>query len=176
MPNVQNGPQRIATRLAATALVGALLAGGARSAHASDAQAVADASARFYAALNTLFTGDAAPMLQVWSHRDDVTYMGPSGGYQVGWAQVGPLWEQQAKLKLGGRVEPTDSRTTIGGDLAVVSTVEVGENTNADGKTAQVSIRATNVFRKENGTWKMIGHHTDLLPFLAAPQQVGSAR
>jgi ketosteroid isomerase-like protein len=30
----------------------------------------------------------------------------------------------------------------------------------------QVSIRATNLFRKENGAWKMIGHHTDLLPFL----------
>jgi len=28
-----------------------------------------------------------------------------------------------------------------------------------------VSIRATNVFRKEGGQWKMIGHHTDLLPF-----------
>lgn len=170
---------RLAGRLArggAAVLVAAMLVGGAQAARASDAQAVADASARFYAALNALFTGDGAPMAQVWSHRDDVTYMGPGGGYQVGWAQVGPVWEQQATLKLGGRVEPTDVRTVLGGDIAVVNTVEVGENTNADGKTAQVSIRATNVFRKEDGVWKMIGHHTDLLPFLAAPQQVGSAR
>ena len=36
-----------------------------------------------------------------------------------------------------------------------------------DGKPQAVSIRATNLFRKEDGTWKMIGHHTDLLPFLA---------
>ncbi len=28
-----------------------------------------------------------------------------------------------------------------------------------------VSLRATNVFSKENGAWKMIGHHTDMLPF-----------
>ena len=163
-------------RAAAAALVAALLVGGAPAARASDAQAVADASARFYAALNALFTGDAAPMAQVWSHRDDITYMGPSGGYQVGWAQVGPVWDQQASLKLGGRIEPTGARTVLSGDIAVVSLVEVGENTNADGKPAQVSIRATNVFRRGDGVWKMIGHHTDLLPFLAAPQQVGSAR
>jgi ketosteroid isomerase-like protein len=43
--------------------------------------------------------------------------------------------------------------------------VEVGDNV-VDGKPQQVSIRATNTFRKENGQWKMIGHHTDLLPFL----------
>ena len=36
----------------------------------------------------------------------------------------------------------------------------------AEGRPLQVSIRATNIFRKEKGEWKMIGHHTDLLPFL----------
>jgi ketosteroid isomerase-like protein len=42
----------------------------------------------------------------------------------------------------------------------------VGSNLNAQGEPMKVSIRATNIFRKENGQWKMIGHHTDLLPFL----------
>ena len=51
-------------------------------------------------------------------------------------------------------------------DSAVVVAVETGENRDADGQPLEVSIRATNVFRKEHGTWKMIGHHTDLLPFL----------
>jgi len=35
-----------------------------------------------------------------------------------------------------------------------------------DGKAEKVMLRATNVFRKENEQWKMIGHHTDTLPFL----------
>jgi hypothetical protein len=39
-----------------------------------------------------------------------------------------------------------------------------------------VSIRATNLFRKESGAWKMIGHHTDLLPFLESSLKVGSAQ
>jgi ketosteroid isomerase-like protein len=55
---------------------------------------------------------------------------------------------------------------TVSGDLAFVSCYELGANHDAEGAPEQVSIRATNVFRKESGTWKMIGHHTDLLPFL----------
>ena len=40
-----------------------------------DTQAVEQVSAQFYKSLNVMFTGDAAPMLQVWSQADDVTYM-----------------------------------------------------------------------------------------------------
>jgi ketosteroid isomerase-like protein len=54
---------------------------------------------------------------------------------------------------------------TVGQDLATVECVEVGENI-VNGKPTKVSIRATNTFRKENGQWKIIGHHTDKLPFL----------
>ena len=131
-----------------------------------DEQAVRQAVAQFYAALNTMFTGELGPMKEVWSHANDVTYMGPGGGFQVGWDQVLANWEAQAAMKLGGRVEPVDMRITVGKELAVTHNYEKGENTNADGKTQTVSIRATNLFRKENGKWKMIGHHTDLLPYL----------
>jgi ketosteroid isomerase-like protein len=132
----------------------------------ADEKAVNDAAGRFYSALNVLFTGDAAPMKAVWSHQPDVTYMGPGGGFQVGWESVSAVWDAQAARKLGGAVHPSQTHTVVGADLAIVSNYEEGENTNAGGKTETVSIRATNVFRKEQGAWKMIGHHTDLLPFL----------
>jgi ketosteroid isomerase-like protein len=48
----------------------------------------------------------------------------------------------------------------------VLSDYEVGQNTNANGKIARVKLRATNIFRKEAGAWKMVGHHTDTLPYL----------
>ena len=142
--------------------------GAARAGQASDAdeKGVGEAAAQFYSALNALFTGDVAPMKKVWSHQPDVTYMGPGGGFQVGWDQVFANWEAQAALKLGGSVKPEGMRITVGRDIAIVSNYEKGENTNAGGKPAKVSIRATNLFRKEGGQWKMIGHHTDLLPYL----------
>lgn len=130
-------------------------------------QAVKDAAASFYAALQAMFIGDAAPMKKVWSHADDVSYMGPDGKLKRGWPAIRGEWEAQAALKLGGEVQPLDLQVTVGQDLAVTTCWEKGQNVGPDGKVEAVSIRATNVFRKERDGWKMIGHHTDLLPFLA---------
>lgn len=131
-----------------------------------ETKAVEQANAEFYTSLNTTFTGDATPMQDVWSHADDVTYLGPAGDFLVGWNDVRDIWQAQADLKLGGKVEPYELRVTVGNDLAFTQCFEKGSNVDAEGNTVQVSIRATNLFRKENGAWKMIGHHTDLLPFL----------
>ena len=147
--------------------VAGLMAANIVLAAEKDEQGVRQAVAQFYTALNTMFTGELGPMKEVWAHANDVTYMGPGGGFQVGWDQVLAEWEAQAAKKLGGKVEPADIRITAGQDLAIVSDIEKGENTNAAGKVEKVSIRATNLFRKERGKWKMIGHHTDLLPYLA---------
>jgi len=143
-----------------------LFSGGSACAEEKDMKAVREAAEQFYSALNEMFTGELGPMKEVWSHKDDVTYMGPGGGFRLGWKDVLADWETQAALKLGGRVEPRDMRITVGHDLAIVSNYEIGQNVTADGKALEVTIRATNLFRNENGTWKMIGHHTDLLPFL----------
>ena len=75
------------------------------------------------------------------------------------------IWEQQADLKLGGEIRAEGTHTTVGQDLATVECTEVGENI-VNGQPNKVVIRATNTYRKENGQWKMIGHHTDTLPFL----------
>lgn len=155
------------------ALVSSLVVGLAAVSTASAAQAadtekkaVSAATAEFYAALNQMFVGDLESMKTVWSHAADVTYMGPGGGFKIGWEQVLKDWEAQAALKLGGKVQAVDMHVTVGRDLAIVSNVENGENTNAKGQVQKLSIRATNLFRKEGGKWKMIGHHTDLLPYL----------
>jgi len=133
----------------------------------SDRGQVAQANAQFYTAVNAMFTGDVEPMKAVWSHADDVTYMGPDGGFQVGWPAVLKNWQAQADKKLGGRIRPSNMHMKVGRDLAIAQCIEKGVNTNAaDGKPRKVSIRATNIFRKEEGAWKMIGHHTDKLSFL----------
>jgi ketosteroid isomerase-like protein len=146
---------------------GGLITANITRAGGKGGQDIEQAVGQFYSALNAMFTGDLGPMKEVWSHADDVTYMGPTGGFQVGWDQVLKNWEEQAAMKLGGKVEPTQMRITVGQDLAIVSDVETGENTNVAGKAEKIFIRATNLFRKEHGKWKMIGHHTDLVPSLA---------
>lgn len=133
----------------------------------ADKKEVLAANDQFYTALNALFTGELTPMKAIWSHANDVTYMGPVGGFQVGWDAVSKDWEAQAAMKLGGTLAASEMRATVGRDLAVVSGIENGEGLNVKGETQKVSIRATNIFRKEDGQWKMIGHHVDLLPQMA---------
>lgn len=126
---------------------------------------VAQTIDEFYRALNVLFTGDSAAMKALWSHADDVTYMGPDGKYLIGWADISAEWDRQAALVLGGRVEPTRLRSVVGADLVVITCVEAGANDNGiEGKT--VSIRSSTVFRREGGAWKAIGHQTDPLPYV----------
>jgi ketosteroid isomerase-like protein len=145
--------------------VAAMVSASAAPASPQDEQAVRQANEAFYKALNTMFQGDIKPMQAVWSQADDVTYMGPDGKFLVGWKDVFADWQTQAAKKLGGSIRPEKINTKIGQDLATVECYEVGENI-VGGKPTKVSIRATNVYRKENGQWKMIGHHTDTLPFL----------
>jgi ketosteroid isomerase-like protein len=127
---------------------------------------IQEAVERFYVALNAMFEGDLTLMKEVWSHADDVTYMGPDGGFHAGWDQVLATWERQAAMKLGGEVQPEGMKIILGQDIGVTHNYEKGRNTNAEGKVQEVRIRATNLFRKEDGKWKMIGHHTDTLPYL----------
>ena len=128
-------------------------------------EAVNKALGQFYMALNQIFRGDVEPMKKVWSHSPDVTYMPPDGEYLVGWEDTLKSWQEQAALKLGGSIRPTELNYNIGETIAVVQNYEIGQNFSND-EGHEVKIRATNVFRKEDGQWKMVSHHTDVLPFL----------
>lgn len=153
----------------ATAALAIVFAATVSARHAiiasSDESTVEEAAAGFYTALNAMFTGDVDPMKDVWSHAEDVTFMGPDGSVKVGWNEVLANLDVQTQMKLGGEIRHEPIMATVGEDLAVMQCREVGENV-IDGKPIAVSLRATNVFRKENGVWKMISHQTDKLPFL----------
>ena len=157
---------KMTTRIGYGLIALAVIATMPRLAAADAQEDVRAAVAGFYAALNEMFVGNLAPMDAVWSHAADVTYMGPGGDYRVGWEHVRASWEEQASMKLGGKVEPDEVRIQVGPELAVIHNLERGVNVGAQGRTERVAIRATSIFRKERGSWKMIGHHTDPLRFI----------
>ena len=64
----------------------------------------------------------------------------------------------------GGHVEEIDNHTIVNGDMAVVQTVEKGVVNNREGVGVELVARETSVFRREDGKWKMVAHHVDLLP------------
>lgn len=120
------------------------------------------ASAEFYAALNAMLGGDVEPMLALWSHADDITYMSPFGELLTGWEPVRASWQAQADAHLGGSVRAEEVRLVEGAGLGFAVGFERGE-VRVEGRPTAVDIRATSLYRREDGGWRMIGHHTDPL-------------
>ncbi len=148
--------------LAVVALCAAILPLTTPAHAAQGTAATRKAVADFYKALNTMFAGDVGPMEKLWSRRPDVTYMGPDGAFRHGWIEIDADFAAAAAKKLGGTVEAKDITIALGRDVAVVGDTEIGSR---NGHTN--AVRATNVFRLENGQWKMIAHHVDPLPSAA---------
>jgi len=130
-----------------------------------DEAAVRAAVDQWFVALNAMLNGDPKPLADLYSHADDVSYMGAEGTFRVGWEATYADWSEQASKSSGGQVAPVDVHIVESGDLAAVQHLTRGEVRQPDGQINQTNVRESSVFRKEKGTWKMIAHHADAIPY-----------
>jgi len=115
---------------------------------------------RCHDALRQHTGGNPRPFLDLWSQADDVSLMGGVGGHQVGIAAVTELLTAAAR---------TLNYTTWNAETLASSfsdtlgfTVELEHLTRKiDGETETMSLRATSVYRRENGAWRVIHRHGD---------------
>lgn len=129
------------------------------------------ANDRFYIAFDSVLYGDASLMDSVWSQAEDISDMSMFGGRLAGWKAVDSAFKAEANLKLGGRVECKDLVVVAGKDIGyTVCTIETEDMYYKD-NPVHLSLRATNVFRIEQGEWKLFHHQSDLSPQL---QKVGA--
>jgi ketosteroid isomerase-like protein len=124
---------------------------------------VREASERFYSALNKMANGDASSLANIWSSSPDATTMHPIGGREVGWAAVRDSFQGVADLAKNGEVELTDPLIRVLGDMAYEVGVERG-HLDLAGHPVDIEHRVTNVYRREDGEWRIVHHHTDLSP------------
>lgn len=125
-------------------------------------QGLREANERLYSGLNDMFEGNIDTLINLWSHSDEVTQMGPFGGRLTGWDAVYEEFKKTADMRLGGKIACEDLHVFAGNEMGYTICVEVGENTDAEGNVIKVSHRATNIFKLENGEWKLVHHHTDI--------------
>ena len=130
-----------------------------------DEQAVRAALDQWFVALNSMLNGDPKPFAELYSHGEDVTYMGAEGTYTVGWEATYADWKAQADKSTGGEIKGTDIHVLIHGDMAVAQHLTQGWVRMPGGEMMETSARETSVFRLEDGVWKMIAHHADSLPY-----------
>lgn len=115
-----------------------------------------------------LHNGDAAPRLAIWSRHDPVTVLGA-------WKSASG---QEEVRDLFAQLESTFSDCTsysheiIAADLIGDLAYTVGyEHTQAsvNGEPRKYTLRATQVYRREGGEWKVAHRHADSLPDAEQP-------
>jgi len=119
------------------------------------------ASARFYNALNRMAAGDAAPMSDAWVRSDAVSAQHPIGGRDLGYHAVTASFAKVAGIAGGGDIRLEDQKIDAASDMAVETGVECGSLVIA-GHTATIRHRVTNVYRRQDGEWRLAHHHTDM--------------
>src|SRR5882762_48489 len=107
--------------------------------------------------------GNAEPALRLYSRGDDVTLANPFGGLVRGWSEVSQRLEAAAANFRNGVVRGFETiQSTVSGDFAYLVeiesySVEIGGSAEA----AEVALRVTRVFRREDGVWKLVHRHAD---------------
>ena len=130
----------------------------------SDEEAIRQIVADFYAAVNELQRGDPTLLLALWSRGADVTQLSPRGGPQRGWAEIEAYYRRAAEIAGKSSRQVTaaghDLLIRVHGDLAYTCMREE-VTVIQEGGISQLTPRATHIYRREAGTWKLIHRHTD---------------
>ena len=134
----------------------------------SDADAVSDTNAEFYAAIEA---GDVGRLDAVWDEADDVVCVHPGWPAVHGRSRVLRSWAVIMANTAYIQYFPTGSQVAVNGDVAVVACehsvlARVSESDGGLGETARVV--ATNVFRRRPQGWRLWAHHTS--PVMAATE------
>jgi len=126
--------------------------------------------ARCQQALGELVEGRPEAFKALWSHADDVVIMGAFGGYERGWDQVSARLDWAAKGINATNRAAENIVTVVADDLAY--TVDLEHMTRRAGDQPQPrTLRCTQIYRRENGEWKVILRHADELPLKDAQQR-----
>ena len=123
-------------------------------------QDLREANERFYRALETL---DLPAMDRIWLHDASVRCIHPGSEALVGWDTVRKAWEQIFANTRWMRVQPTDVRLQVIGEVGLVACAENITATQDDDVGVAVA-QATNVFRHTPDGWRMILHHASPAP------------
>jgi ketosteroid isomerase-like protein len=108
--------------------------------------------------------GDAAVIKRLYSHREDVTVFGGFGGFERGWAEVGPRLEWAASQFSGGTYSQENLSAIVGTDVACLLSLEHWSYINPhDHADTLLELRVTQVFRREEGEWRLVHRHADPL-------------
>jgi ketosteroid isomerase-like protein len=112
-----------------------------------------------------IHNGELAPRVALWSRNDPVTLFGAWGPCDSGWDEVSETFRWVASRFS----DCADYRfelvaAGVSGDLAYTVGYEHSACSVDDGAVAPNTLRATHVYRREDGEWKIVHRHGDHPP------------
>ena len=115
-----------------------------------------------HAAITKQSQGHPEPFLELWSQAADVTIMAAIGGYQVGFDAVSELLKAASKTQHFDGWHAENVATVLNEELAFTVELEHYAHT-VDGEDRGMTLRATQIYRREEGRWRVIHRHGDIL-------------
>ena len=119
--------------------------------------------AKLEAAEEEFVQGRPAAFQALWSHADDVTLCGGFGGVERGWKNVTSRLDWvSTKYSDGTRSRQEISRMVDSNFAYLVQTEVIRSRMAAQAESYTQELRATMVFRREAGGWRIVHRHADL--------------
>ena len=118
---------------------------------------------RFKLAGNEFMKGNPLPVLNMFSHREDVSLNNPLGPPAHGWDEVARTLERAASnFRDGGIVALEEVAKYVTPELAYTVWLE-HQKAKIGGREdiAPFDLRVTMIFRPEDGEWKVVHRHAD---------------
>ena len=107
--------------------------------------------------------GNPGPVQALFSHREDASLANPYGPPVRGWDGIAKTTEHAASLRRDGRATGFEIvAKNVTPELAYIVQIERLES--KIGQSEEItpySLRATMIFRPEDGTWKVVHRHAD---------------
>ena len=115
-------------------------------------------------AAESFANGDAAPVLSLLTRHAKSTFFGPGGGYIEGVQEVAGTHEKSAQAFQPGGTNEIELLQVCAGDSVAywVGIQRARVRMRDKDEPVPMSLRVTEVFRREDAEWKLVHRHADM--------------